>query len=148
MTYTRNGLYSWKRSFSDRLLFPFIYASLSKTCWTFYNSTCFHVLCIVMEFSGITACECFIEGRVLFQTLSFRPQGDQERLNTMKISPLMDREKPGITKSQVGFFDIVAMPLFRSFSSMFPDCGPMVKAVEDNFKMWQEMEPPQLSPKT
>lgn len=34
-------------------------------------------------------------------------QGDREKANSLSVSPLMDREKNGITKSQVGFFDIV-----------------------------------------
>ncbi|GMH44924.1 hypothetical protein BSKO_12881 [Bryopsis sp. KO-2023] len=70
----------------------------------------------------------------------FFRQGDQERMNGMKISPLMDRLKPGITKSQVGFFDIVALPLFRSFASIFTQCTPLLESVEDNFLMWKEME--------
>ena len=28
------------------------------------------------------------------------------------ISPLMDRTKGGVTKSQTGFFNIVAMPMY------------------------------------
>jgi hypothetical protein len=42
-------------------------------------------------------------------------QGDQERNNGLPISPLMDRHKAGITKSQTGFFDIVALPMYQSF---------------------------------
>jgi hypothetical protein len=42
-------------------------------------------------------------------------QGDQERSNGLPISPLMDRHKAGITKSQTGFFDIVALPMYQSF---------------------------------
>ena len=34
-------------------------------------------------------------------------QGDLERQKGLPISPLFDRERQGITKSQVGFFDIV-----------------------------------------
>ena len=39
-------------------------------------------------------------------------QGDRERALGQPISPLMDRVKGGVTKSQTGFFNIVALPLF------------------------------------
>lgn len=37
----------------------------------------------------------------------FFAQGDEERARSMPISPLCDRTKEGITKSQVGFFEFV-----------------------------------------
>lgn len=43
--------------------------------------------------------------------VQFFLQGDQERLRALPISPLFDRERQGITKSQVGFFDIVGEEL-------------------------------------
>jgi hypothetical protein len=39
---------------------------------------------------------------------------------------------------QVGFFDIVALPLFQSFAQAFPDATPMLEAVKDNYAMWRE----------
>ena len=39
-------------------------------------------------------------------------QGDKERELGQPISPLMDRAKGGVTKSQTGFFKIVALPQF------------------------------------
>ena len=39
-------------------------------------------------------------------------QGDRERALGQPISPLMDRTKGGVTKSQTGFFNIVAMPMY------------------------------------
>ena len=42
-------------------------------------------------------------------------QGDMEKAAGLSISPLMDRSKAGVTKSQVGFFDIVALPLFQAY---------------------------------
>jgi hypothetical protein len=39
---------------------------------------------------------------------------------------------------QVGFFDIVALPLFQSFAQAFPDATPMLDAVKDNYAMWRE----------
>ncbi len=40
--------------------------------------------------------------------------------------------------SQVGFFDIVAMPLFQSFAQAFADATPMLEAVRDNYNMWRD----------
>lgn len=68
----------------------------------------------------------------------FFRQGDKEKEIGLSVSPLMDREKNGITKSQVGFFDIVALPLFQSFSQAFADASPMLEAVKDNYAMWRE----------
>ena len=39
-------------------------------------------------------------------------QGDRERELGQPISPLMDRTKGGVTKSQTGFFKVVALPQF------------------------------------
>ncbi|KAL6746520.1 hypothetical protein V8C86DRAFT_2445088, partial [Haematococcus lacustris] len=58
--------------------------------------------------------------------------GDRERKAGLVVSPLMDRSKDGITKSQVGFFDIVALPLFYTWAAVFPEALPLVRAVEDN----------------
>ncbi|KAG1666487.1 hypothetical protein FOA52_004869 [Chlamydomonas sp. UWO 241] len=69
-------------------------------------------------------------------------QGDRERATFgVVLSPLMDREKNGITMSQVGFFDIVALPLFQSFATKFPFTTPMLDAVRSNYAMWREELP-------
>ncbi len=47
-------------------------------------------------------------------------QGDRERAAGMPISPLMDRSKGGVTKSQTGFFNIVALPLFTVRRTSLP----------------------------
>lgn len=39
---------------------------------------------------------------------------------------------------QVGFFDIVALPLFQSFAQAFIESTPMLDAVKDNYQMWRE----------
>ncbi len=46
---------------------------------------------------------------------------------------------------QVGFFDIVALPLFQSFAQAFPDTSPMLEAVKDNYHMWREESSSSLS---
>jgi len=53
------------------------------------------------------------------------------------VSPLFDRDKPGITKSQPGFFDFVVVPLFVNFSSIFPGMHPMLQLVLQNYRYWQ-----------
>jgi hypothetical protein len=40
-------------------------------------------------------------------------QGDKEKSLGQPVSPLMDRTKGGVTKSQCGFFNIVALPLYK-----------------------------------
>ena len=63
-------------------------------------------------------------------------QGDSELEAGLPVSPLMDRTKEGVTKSQPGFFTIVAMPMFHSFCSVFPACQPMLRAVKSNYQHW------------
>jgi len=67
-------------------------------------------------------------------------QGDREKESGLPVSPLMDREKNGITRSQVGFFDIVALPLFQTFSQAFSESTPMLEAVRDNYTMWRDAQ--------
>lgn len=75
----------------------------------------------------------------------FFRQGDKEKTIQLSVSPLMDRVKDGITKSQVGFFDIVALPLFYSWASVFHEAMPLVRAVEDNANRWRHIEQGQRS---
>jgi len=43
----------------------------------------------------------------------FWRQGDQEKAANLPLSPLFDRDKPGVTKSQVDFLEVIALPLFK-----------------------------------
>eukprot|EP00798_Chlamydomonas_sp_ICE-L_P002088 gene2088-18143_t len=67
-------------------------------------------------------------------------QGDRERAAGMPISALMDRSKTGITRSQPGFFSVVAFPLYGGFVSVFPGATPLMSAARDNYESWQEKE--------
>ncbi|GFH30211.1 phosphodiesterase, partial [Haematococcus lacustris] len=97
----------------------------------------------------------------------FFAQGDAERAQGLAISPLCDRTKQGITKSQVGFFgechaalggcsvwmrwlgtvcnlaawplaaDFVALPLFKNFTSRFTAAKPLLNGVLRNYAHWQ-----------
>ncbi|KAK9868898.1 hypothetical protein WJX84_009064 [Apatococcus fuscideae] len=67
----------------------------------------------------------------------FFAQGDEERKRNMTISPLMDRHnKTGVSKSQVGFFEIVALPLYKAYCECFPGAQPALEAVKANYAMW------------
>ena len=67
-------------------------------------------------------------------------QGDRERELGYPISPLMNRDKGGITKSQPGFFDFVALPLFTSFVAALPSADAMLQQVKANRDMWLQEE--------
>ncbi|KAL6761468.1 3'5'-cyclic nucleotide phosphodiesterase [Haematococcus lacustris] len=67
----------------------------------------------------------------------FFAQGDAERAQGLPISPLCDRTKQGITKSQVGFFDFVALPLFNNFTARFTAAKPLLHGVTQNYRHWQ-----------
>ncbi|KAK9843277.1 hypothetical protein WJX74_009626 [Apatococcus lobatus] len=71
----------------------------------------------------------------------FFRQGDRERSLNMKISPLMDREESaGMAKSQVGFFEIVALPLFKGYVELIPTAKPMLDGVMANYECWHGLQ--------
>eukprot|EP00798_Chlamydomonas_sp_ICE-L_P002558 gene2558-2594_t len=63
-------------------------------------------------------------------------QGDKEKQAMYPVSPLMDRNKPGITVSQEGFFNVVVQPLYHSTATAFPSLMPMLEAVAENCRLW------------
>eukprot|EP00960_Hanusia_phi_P064629 765852-Hanusia_phi.AAC.14 len=82
-------------------------------------------------------------------------QGDLEKHRDLKVSFLMDREKPGVTRSQPGFVDFVVLPLFETWAACFPKCQVLVDreprppprkkseqlaGVQANCDHWKEME--------
>ncbi|GAX85340.1 hypothetical protein CEUSTIGMA_g12757.t1 [Chlamydomonas eustigma] len=67
-------------------------------------------------------------------------QGDLERSRGYPISPLMDRNQIGITRSQVGFFNVIVLPLFKGLASVLPSVQPLLDQVLSNFQMWSETE--------
>lgn len=70
----------------------------------------------------------------------FFAQGDKERELNLEISFLMDRDKPGVTKSQTGFFDYVALPLYQTLVKAFPLTEPMLLGVQANYEQWSDIE--------
>eukprot|EP00798_Chlamydomonas_sp_ICE-L_P016254 gene16254-22430_t len=63
-------------------------------------------------------------------------QGDQEIMCGLSISPLMDRKKASVAKSQPGFFNVVAIPLFSTFVQSFPQASPMLEGANNLLAMW------------
>lgn len=71
----------------------------------------------------------------------FFAQGDMEKtLEFPEISFLMDRDRPGVSKTQTGFFQFVVVPLFASLVRAFPAAMPMLVQVEKNFESWRDDE--------
>jgi hypothetical protein len=66
--------------------------------------------------------------------LQYFTQGDLELESGMPISALMDRTKDGVncSISQLGFFDVVALPLFTSWVERFPGAMPLLEQARLN----------------
>ncbi|KAG2430481.1 hypothetical protein HXX76_010004 [Chlamydomonas incerta] len=67
----------------------------------------------------------------------FFRQGDREKAEGLPISPLFDRAKQGVSKSQTGFYEFVALPLVRALTSAFPGAEPLVRCYEANYEYWK-----------
>lgn len=67
-------------------------------------------------------------------------QGDRERVLGQPISPLMDRAKSGIQRSQTGFFSVVAQPMYTALAQAFPECQALVDNLSLNFTHWKAVE--------
>ncbi|KAG2485624.1 hypothetical protein HYH03_015687 [Edaphochlamys debaryana] len=67
-------------------------------------------------------------------------QGDRERARGLPISPLFDRAKQGVSKSQVGFYDFVAMPLVHALASAFPGAQPLMACFSTNYNHWRAVD--------
>lgn len=60
-------------------------------------------------------------------------QGDREAREGLEISPMCDRHKASIEKSQVGFIDFIAHPLWESWSDLVaPDAQDILDTLEAN----------------
>jgi hypothetical protein len=70
----------------------------------------------------------------------FFSQGDVERDRGLPVSFLMDRNKPGVMDSQVGFFDFVALPLFDTLADAFPSTRHLLETVRANRARWAELD--------
>jgi cAMP-specific phosphodiesterase 4 len=68
----------------------------------------------------------------------FFQQGDEERSRNLPISPMCDRKKPNIERSQIGFIDHIVKPLFLTFHRMCPELKVCLDQLEENRKYWYE----------
>lgn len=71
----------------------------------------------------------------------FFDQGDLEKLqlNTQPIA-MMDRErKDELPKMQVGFIDVICLPLYRVLAETFPWIRPLYEGTVDNRQHWQDL---------
>ncbi|GLI61126.1 hypothetical protein VaNZ11_003401 [Volvox africanus] len=70
----------------------------------------------------------------------FFRQGDRERQLGIPISPLFDRSKQGVSKSQVGFYDFLALPLVHALCSAFPGTQQLMNCFLGNYHFWKSVE--------
>ena len=42
--------------------------------------------------------------------------------------------------TQVGFFNIVGMPLFQAIADVFPDMKPLLATLVGNYRMWEQLQ--------
>ncbi|KXZ45534.1 hypothetical protein GPECTOR_53g120 [Gonium pectorale] len=75
----------------------------------------------------------------------FFSQGDRERQLGLPISPLFDRSKQGVSKSQVGFYEFVALPLAHAMASAFPGARPLLDCFVTNYDHWRRQEAKQAA---
>lgn len=71
----------------------------------------------------------------------FFAQGDKESEMGLAISPLMDRNKPGVMypANQMSFCDVIVLPLFEAWAQFAPTGGDQVlKQARANRYIWYE----------
>uniref|UniRef100_A0A8B9BB19 Phosphodiesterase n=1 Tax=Anser brachyrhynchus TaxID=132585 RepID=A0A8B9BB19_9AVES len=77
----------------------------------------------------------------------FFRQGDKERERGMEISPMCDKHTASVEKSQVGFIDFIAHPLWETWADLVhPDAQEILDTLEDNREWYQSMIPRSPSP--
>ncbi|NXA98236.1 PDE4B phosphodiesterase, partial [Melanocharis versteri] len=77
----------------------------------------------------------------------FFQQGDKERERGMEISPMCDKHTASVEKSQVGFIDYIAHPLWETWADLVqPDAQDILDTLEDNRNWYQSMIPQSPSP--
>ncbi|KAM9688456.1 3',5'-cyclic-AMP phosphodiesterase 4C [Trichechus inunguis] len=72
----------------------------------------------------------------------FFQQGDQERETGLDISPMCDKHTASVEKSQVGFIDYIAHPLWETWADLVhPDAQDLLDTLEDNREWYQSKIP-------
>mmetsp|Transcript_84966 Transcript_84966/g.253289 ORF Transcript_84966/g.253289 Transcript_84966/m.253289 type:complete len:604 (-) Transcript_84966:70-1881(-) len=82
--------------------------------------------------------------RRLEQELSL--QGDEEARAGLAASLRVDGSEGGSARTQLGFIDDVALPLFRALARAAPGAAPALAAVEANRLRWVEQEAAAATP--
>ena len=69
----------------------------------------------------------------------FYTQGDKEKESNMTPLGFMDRSKDYLPRSQVGFLQFVALPLYKPMADFCPDVvKPMIENIENNIINWKK----------
>ncbi|EDL28864.1 3',5'-cyclic-AMP phosphodiesterase 4C isoform 2 [Mus musculus] len=69
-------------------------------------------------------------------------QGDRERESGLDISPMCDKHTASMEKSQVGFIDYIAQPLWETWADLVhPDAQELLDTLEDNREWYQSRIP-------
>ncbi|KAB0363330.1 hypothetical protein FD754_007486 [Muntiacus muntjak] len=72
----------------------------------------------------------------------FFQQGDSERESGLDISPMCDKHTASVEKSQVGFIDYIAHPLWETWADLVhPDAQDLLDTLEDNREWYQSKIP-------
>ncbi|XP_030743843.1 cAMP-specific 3',5'-cyclic phosphodiesterase 4C [Echinops telfairi] len=72
----------------------------------------------------------------------FFQQGDRERELGLDISPMCDKHTASVEKSQVGFIDYIAHPLWETWADLVhPDAQDLLDTLEDNREWYQSKIP-------
>ncbi|XP_006876393.1 PREDICTED: cAMP-specific 3',5'-cyclic phosphodiesterase 4C [Chrysochloris asiatica] len=72
----------------------------------------------------------------------FFQQGDRERDIGLDISPMCDKHTASVEKSQVGFIDYIAHPLWETWADLVhPDAQDLLDTLEDNREWYQSKIP-------
>ncbi|XP_060237954.1 cAMP-specific 3',5'-cyclic phosphodiesterase 4C isoform X12 [Meriones unguiculatus] len=69
-------------------------------------------------------------------------QGDRERAAGLDVSPMCDKHTASVEKSQVGFIDYIAHPLWETWADLVhPDAQELLYTLEDNREWYQRRVP-------
>jgi len=74
-------------------------------------------------------------------TKEFFSQGDKELENDIPLSPLCDKNKVDIPKSQCNFIDFLVRPCFTPFST-FCENDSWMKTIKNNYDQWKTLGAP------
>ena len=69
----------------------------------------------------------------------FWNQGDLEKIQGLPKTTFMDRDNCDVCKSQIGYIDFIAMPLFEVLRVEFPTFDKICQNLRENKTKWLEM---------